>query len=635
MEKVNCTFIKKIYKLFKLIVWGQKEAMKGISKRMGNHKKITLRAYLILMIALLLCIHEIDAKEPEYISLNIEVGKAYEVEGYFKESLSFIALEIEALPKPRKPKLRGQIESIDLEEETITLFGKKIDITSKTKFISDGTSKNTIANLKKKQLVQVTCRIRKDGSWKATKIKIRDVKKNHKVKGTVTRVAIDGNAPDTIEVSGLIIILNNKTDVNNATSSLNKVEKYLFGHLRKNSVYSLGKGYMLNDYFNGVIKYRQNWLSKNEYDLSTFDNTDQEDSEHDIRTELTAIINSSHSAFAQVRLRKRYVLSSEQGLPSRDFEANITQLYYLWHNIADAGFAVSVGRQDFDEPREWLFDDYMDAVRVFYYGKENLIFESAYITAINPIKSKFDTWTDLFGQVTWFFQKDNQMSAYYLKRSDTDIRNREPKWIGVRYLGEMENIKPWAELSFMSGVDKGDETKGKAFDIGATIFKSDMTYNPSITLAYAFATGDDPSTPLVNERFRQTAYQDNVASFNGQSSLYYYGTLLDPELSNLKIFTLGFGVYPTSNISFDIVYHNYKQHFPDNTIKGSNLNDPPARPNGFSDDIGSGIDFITAFPVLFEIVEPTLVLSMFTPGEAFASSQETATYAKLNLSFII
>ncbi len=207
--------------------------------------------------------------------------------------------------------------------------------------------------------------------------------------------------------------------------------------------------------------------------------------------------------------------------------------------------------------------------------------------------------------------------------------------MGFRYLGDMKNIKPWAELSFMRGEDKGEESKGKAYDIGATIFNSDMSYNPSITIAYAFATGDDPSTPLVNERFRQTAYQDNVASFNGQSSLYYYGTLLDPELSNLRILTIGFGIYPVENISFDIVYHNYKQDFPDDRIKGSNLFGPPAYPNGFSDDIGSGIDFITAFPLLFDIVEPTLVFSTFTPGDAFGAGQETATYTKLNLSFII
>ncbi len=392
------------------------EIMKGNYKKMEIQKKRMLKVMFTIAVTILCGGVVTQAKEPEYMLLKIEAGKAYEIEGYHKKSENFIATDIEPLPRPRKPKLRGLIEEIDLKEKTITLFGKVIDITSKTEFIDDGTTKSTISDLKEKQLVQVTCRVRKDGSWKATKIKVRDVKKNHKIKGTVTRVAIDGNAPDTIEVSGLIIILNNKTDASDATSNMNKVEKYLFGHLRHNSVYTLGKGYTLNDYFNSVIKYRQNWLDKNEYDLSTIDQTNQDDSEHDLRIELTGILNSSHSAFAQIRLRKRFVLSSEQGLPSRDFEANVTQLYYLWHNIANSGLAVAVGRQDFDEPREWLFDDYMDAVRVFYYGNNNLVFESAYITAINPIKPKFDTWTDIFGQVTWFFQKDNQLSAYYLKR---------------------------------------------------------------------------------------------------------------------------------------------------------------------------------------------------------------------------
>ncbi len=336
-----------------------------------------------------------------------------------------------------------------------------------------------------------------------------------------------------------------------------------------------------------------------------------------------------------MRLRKRFVLTSDQNIPPYDLEADITQLFFLWHNIQNSGIAVSVGRQNFEEPREWLFDDYMDAVRVFYYGQNDFLFESAYITAINPIKDKFDTWTDIFGQASWYFRPDNKLSAYYLKRSDTSLRNREPKWIGFRYIGEWQNIKPWAELSFISGEDKGEKSEGTAYDFGATFFTSDAKYNPSVTIAYAFGSGDDPSTPLVNERFRQTGYQDNVSVFNGQSSVYYYGNLLDPELSNLKILTFGVGIYPTENISVDFIYHSYTQEFPDNDVKGSNLYDPPARPNGSADDIGSGFDIIAAFPVYFERVEPTLIISTFQPGTAFDPYQESATFVKLNLNFII
>lgn len=601
---------------------------------MGPYKKNELKLCLIFMATILFCIQGVEAKEPEYISLGIEIGKAYEVEGYYKESSSFIATDIEVLPKARKPKLRGLIERINLEKNTISLFGKTIRITSKTEFIDKVSKKSSITDLKEKQLVQVTCRVQEDGNWKATKIKVRDVKKSHKIKGTITKVSIDGNTPDTIEVSGLIIILNNKTDVNDINSHLYKMEKYLFGDLQKSSIYSVNDGYQINEYINGEVKYRQNWFSIKEYDLSTTFDSDENDSEHDFRGELTAIINSSHSAFAQVRLRKRYVLSSDQDKLSKKLESNITQLYYLWHNIANSGLAISVGRQDFEEEREWLFDEYLDAVKVSYYGTENLLVEGAYITAVNPIKDKFDTWTDLFGQASWFYQ-DNKFSAYFLKRTDSSIRNREPEWIGLRYIGEMENLKPWAELSFLSGEDKGEESDGMAYDFGATFLNSEWNYNPSVTIAYAFGSGDDPSTPLVNERFRQTSYQDNVVVFNGQSSVYSYGSLLDPELSNLKIFTLGFGVYPTENISVDFIYHSYKQEFADNDVKGSDLLDPPARPNGASLEIGSGFDIITAFPTYFERVEPTIVISTFKPGAAFEPRQETATFIKLNLNFLI
>ncbi len=227
------------------------------------------------------------ANSPEYIALNIETGKAYEVEGYFEDGQSFIATDIEVLPKPRKPKLRGIVDNIDFKNSTISIFGKQIRITSKTEFIDDGSQKNSISNLKLGKLVQVTCRIQENGNWKATKIKLRDVKKSKKIKGTVTKVSIDGIAPDTIEVSGLIIILNNKTDVNDATSHLYKMEKYLFGDLQESSVYNIGDGYVLNNIIHSELKYRQNWFSKKEYDLSQTINANEDDSEHDFRLQVT------------------------------------------------------------------------------------------------------------------------------------------------------------------------------------------------------------------------------------------------------------------------------------------------------------------------------------------------------------
>ena len=88
-------------------------------------------------------------------------------------------------------------------------------------------------------------------------------------------------------------------------------------------------------------------------------------------------------------------------------------------------------------------------------------------------------------------------------------------------------------------------------------------------------------------------------------------------------------------MSLDFVYHSYRQEFPDDDIKGSDLFDPPARPNGSSDEVGNGFDIIASFPVLLKIVEPTLIFSRFNPGVAFEPYQEAATFLKLNINFII
>jgi alginate production protein len=252
--------------------------------------------------------------------------------------------------------------------------------------------------------------------------------------------------------------------------------------------------------------------------------------------------------------------------------------------------------------------------------------------AIAPLKEKIETWTDVLGQVRWYFDRHSRIRGYVLLRKDSDeIRNREPVWWGVGFDGRMHRmIRTWMEIAVMRGTDKGRKLRSWAYDIGATFKPIDHRSAPFLTLAHARGSGDETGGDGIDNNFRQTGYEDNVDSFGGVITTRYYGEVLDPELSNLKILTLALGIRPLNVMSLEAVYHSYRQDQLDDRLRGD-LIDPPARPNEISDDIGWELDFLVGVSKLWRRVNLSWVIAIFNPGKAFDPFLENAILNRLNL----
>lgn len=589
----------------------------------------------------------LSAGQPNYLKAGLKTGQAVEVKGYWDNANVFVAEEVFALPKPRRPKLRGEIQNIDYDKETITLFGRAIEINDKTEFVASGGEKSSFESLRVGQRVEVTCKVSRRGKWEARKINVHNVKSSDKIKGTINRTSIDGNAPDTIIISrdpsktkadkdiqmpGIIILLIKGTNVDKEQSSIDFIDRKLFGELSKENAWELSDGISLNEKVFLTGDYRQNIRNEREFDLSDNFDFDSDRTEQDARIKMYGFWNENVRSLAVLRLRKRFFITNNQNLPTTPYKGDLIQFYLLFPDIAGKKLALQVGRQDFDEPREWIFDEYLDAIRLYYYGYESAVFEAALIYGGASLKNKFKTWTDIYGAVHWYFDKNSFASVYFLSRSDSDDlgRNREPIWWGVRYYSNNDKIlKRWLDLAIIRGEDKHELLSGWAFDIGATAWASNISLLPSITLSYAFGSGDQGGD-LTNQRFRQTGYDDNVDRFGGVTSLKYYGAVLSPELSNIKIFTFGVGIRPSKKSSVDIVYHKYQQQFTDDDIKGNSLMNEPT--SNTSTDIGWGADLVVSFPKLLEHIRTRLVVGMFDAGDAFQPpATATAFVSKVNI----
>jgi len=600
-------------------------------------RKPNLRRYAAWLIclglsisAMLIANGEARAGEPEYLRLNPEIGLGVEIKGAMNADGLFVASDIEALKAPRSPKLRGELIAVNPESGSVVVFGRRITVDAETQIEGQ-----PLAKLTRGQRVEISCKIdKKTGAWRARSLSSAEIKASDKIKGTITEMFVNGTAPDTLSISGLLVLLDKETDLEEALLQKDERQKDFFGRLAARDARSLKNTHTLADGRMGLqIQYRHNIHRIDGFDLTDRFDSDREDTQPELRARWSGFWSDDVRTYVESRLRRRYILASDLDQPNGDLEMQVVQAYALWRNIAGRDFSVAAGRQEFDEEREWLYDEYLDAARVTYYGSDRIGVQASYIHAVKPLKEKFTTWTDLLLVVDYYLAKDNRATFYTLSRSDTDeVRQREPIWWGLRYFGEpMRRTRAWLELATMRGQDKHRDLNATAVDVGVTYLRRDLTWSPSLTVGYALGSGDEVSGDQKDGAFRQTGYQDNSARFGGVTSVFYYGALLDPELSNLSILTLGCGVRPLRDTSVDVFYHKYRQDQLDDKLRGD-LIDPPARPNGQSDDIGWEVDLVVGLPRLWGVLRASWTLGIFEPGEAYSPRQDRAVLTKLNVT---
>ena len=112
--------------------------------------------------------------------------------------------------------------------------------------------------------------------------------------------------------------------------------------------------------------------------------------------------------------------------------------------------------------------------------------------------------------------------------------------------------------SYVSGKEKGRRVRGEAIDLGATLFLDDRSgWSPRATLGYAWGSGDDGEG--VDTSHHQTGWQSNKSYMGAEIDFKTYGTVLDPQLSNIHVLTAGVGITPMKKSSLDLVFHHYRQ----------------------------------------------------------------------------
>lgn len=153
---------------------------------------------------------------------------------------------------------------------------------------------------------------------------------------------------------------------------------------------------------------------------------------------------------------------------------------------------------------------------------------------------------------------------------------------------------------------------GWALDAGLTWILP-WAADPRVTVGYAIGSGDGSPLEGADRSFRQTGLHSNEPGFGGVRRFRQYGLLLDPELSNLSVLTIGVGCSLLESSSVDLVYHRYRLREPAESLRSARID---TTLNGRDRDLGQAFDLVFAFEE-WKRVEVEVSGSVFQAGAAF------------------
>lgn len=362
------------------------------------------------------------------------------------------------------------------------------------------------------------------------------------------------------------------------------------------------------------------WEPERNFDLN--DSRPDELSRSSWSMEVVADLTASPTLefFTKLGVSGTEVLLDDEGDERDDQRFRLPQAFALWRPHRD--IAVQIGRQDFDEPREWLYDENLDAVRI-HAQRGRYRAELSVSQRWNVDGLRLRDWTNWIGLLRRELRRGWHGELFFVHRRHPD--GQDPLWLGARTRGRITSaVRHWLDLAALSGNFDGSSRIAWGVDAGLRV-RIERRYRTSVSFGYAAGSGGNDESGT----FRQTGLHDNNDKFSGVSSLRYYGELLDPELSNLSIVTLAAGLRPTRATSIDVVWHRYDQRRLHNRLTDTNLD---RRPTGRHGRLGTEWDVVVAFEEISQF-DVEYVFARFSPGAAFDSAARPATLHKLSFRY--
>ena len=311
--------------------------------------------------------------------------------------------------------------------------------------------------------------------------------------------------------------------------------------------------------------------------------------------------------------------------------------FRLQHENADETLRWRLGRQKLEDDTGFFVDSRLDGLRLTGRGGRTRF--DASLTREAWFEAGTERRDDVVYNALGTFRLDgagrSRWQPWLLHRAELDpdgaTRSRAT-WVGLQGLVDLDDrVGYWLNAALRTGVrrrDEGDRALGgHAVDAGLT-WTLDRRFSPSFTLGAARASGDRRGSD-EDEGFRQSGLHSNEFRPGGGNRFRYLGEVLDPELANLEVLTLGVGVRLDPRWAVDVAWHRYRQVEAEDRLRGGDLR---YEPSGESRRLGDALDVVVGFR-RSESLALLGVAGLFDPGAAFADDPGVAWLARLEMEW--
>ncbi|MFT5139477.1 MAG: hypothetical protein ACI9H8_001477 [Lysobacterales bacterium] len=544
-------------------------------------------------------------------------GQWLEVRGSYQADGRFLTERADLVEPERYQTLIGTI-SAQADEQHFTLLGQDVEIHDKTNF------GNINPYVLTGERIKLEGYFRARGNFTARKISTRG-EGRERILGRIDRIQKlkDGFELQIMNFQVIVpggVMIRHEAALSEYRTTESDVQTIVNQNRDEEDMFGDGLRLSENLLMSGQVQSRG--VRENEFNLNPARPRDRDDLAATFRVRFDYQPSGSFFAVAEINHGRLWRNDEDTGHLNSD-QTRLGETFGYWIDPFGIGLDLQAGRIDFDEQREWLYDQNLDAVKAIWRGEK--IRAELSLSETLTDGSQVDEATS--NRILYVSNaSDIRHFAGYLLQRDTDLGVPVKRThYGVRASGDwLLAQESWLEVSYLDGRTGNIDNRGWALDFGST-WKPGERF--ALTAGYAVGQGDAPGS-LTDHTFRQTGLHDNNAKFAGVTSFKYYGELVDPELANIRIMTAGIAWLPSRGISLDLVWHDYNQDELSTRLVDTDLDQ---RPNGRSKDIGSELDLVFGWQTEQKL-DIEIVAAWFEPGKAF-DNVKNAFLGKLQLRY--
>lgn len=540
---------------------------------------------------------------------NLEVGYYVEIKGALAAPGRFRAVEIEALP-PDEDAILGTVEA-PASGERFFLLGQEVHVDRETRW--KGVTLRTLAGT----------RVKVEGDWhgarnfSASSVDARGPGRDRLV-GRIDALSRDG-ADVVLRVMAFEVRADAALEVACAVpleTLARAPQRKLSAEgeaplLRQKEEERVPGRFQLTEDLTLGAQLELNADLEDERDLNEQRLGDRTTTELTAKAELVWTPSADFLGVLSARETITWEDDADDGYWRGD-SFTLKEAYGRWQNIGGRPLEVQVGRTYFDDEREWLYHRSLDGV-VVRWDEPGWLLELAANTVLSD-GNEFDQETT---NVSAYLSNndDDRHAAVFAFHRDHDVDERFTI-VGGRLYGKwIPSTKGWLDAALERGVLAGEDARGHAFDAGLTwIPKFASPFNA--TVRYAYGSGDDSPGDGATDTFRQSGFHNNNDKWGGVTPFHYYGEVVDPELANLGIFSLGLGTRLPNRTSLDLVLHHFELDHAGAGLFRSRIKHPT---DGVHPEIGRELDLIFGWRG-HPNWQVEVVLGAFDPGAAFGDA---------------